>query len=175
MVRRVAHTLLELDMPVIVVTGAYADEVEAALDDLPLSIVRCDTWQLGMGESLATGVRELARMFPHASAALVCLADQPLLETATFRAMLDRHIQAPDRILSTRQGEITGPPTLFPCDSFKSLMALSGPQGARTLLKQHHSRVEWFASPEAIDVDTQDDLQRVQLMLRSRSTDIGQP
>jgi molybdenum cofactor cytidylyltransferase len=165
MVRRVARMLSNSDVPLLVVTGAYADDVEAVLDDLPLSVVRSEDWRLGMGNSLAAGVRELAHAFPHASAVLVCLADQPLLDTALLRDMLQRHLQVPDRILAAGQNGIQGPPALFPRDCFEALAVLSGPHGARALLKQQACRVEVFAASAAIDVDTPQDLQRARALL----------
>jgi CTP:molybdopterin cytidylyltransferase MocA len=166
MVRRVARTLLDTDAPLIVVTGAYADEVEAVLGDLPLSVVRCEDWQLGMGNSLATGANELMRMVPHASAALVALADQPLLDTAVFRTMLERHRRAPDRVLATAHDGVQGPPALFPHDCFAALAMLSGPKGARAVLQREAARVELFAAGNVVDVDTSDDLRIVQASLR---------
>ena len=165
MVRRVARTLLDTDAPLIVVTGAYADDVEAVLDDLALSMVRCEDWQLGMGHSLAAGANELMRRFPHASAALVALADQPLLAAPAFRTMLERHRHAPDRVLATAHAGVPGPPALFPRDCFDALAMLSGPKGARSLLQREAARVELFAAGDVVDIDTQDDLHIVQASL----------
>jgi molybdenum cofactor cytidylyltransferase len=136
------------------------------LNDLPLSLIRCEEWQLGMGNSLATGIRALDHVFPQATAVLVCLADQPLLDTAALRAMLERHRSAPERILAcTHTGGIQGPPALFPQDCFRALAGLSGPHGARQLLKREIARVEAFAASAGIDVDAPADLQRVRAML----------
>lgn len=166
MVRRVARMLLDIGAPVLVVTGAYADAVEAVLNDLPVSLIRCEEWQLGMGNSLATGIRALDHVFPQATAVLVCLADQPLLDAAALRAMLERHRSAPERILAcTHAGGIQGPPALFPRDCFSALAGLSGPHGARQLLKREIARVEAFAASAGIDVDAPADLHRVRAML----------
>lgn len=161
MVRRVARTLLALDIPLIVVTGAYADQVEAVLDDLPLALSRCEDWALGMGHSIAAGVREVRRSFPQASAAMICLADQPLLSDAFLQAMLQRHAAAPERILASEHQGITGPPALFPRDCFDTLIALTGSHGARHLIEQQAARVERFDGGNHLDVDTQEDLQRL--------------
>ncbi|WP_233842522.1 nucleotidyltransferase family protein [Dyella sp. 2HG41-7] len=169
MARRVARTLLGADMPVLVVTGAYADDVEAILDDLPLGIRRCEDWQLGMGQSLATGARELMHAFPEASAALVYLADQPMVDMPLLDRMIQRHHEAPDRILATAQHDVQGPPVLFPRDCFDALASLSGAHGARSLLQQHASRVEVFSSQNGIDVDTPEDLRRVHVALAVES------
>ncbi|RUL65909.1 nucleotidyltransferase family protein [Dyella dinghuensis] len=165
MVRRVARTVLETTVPVIVVTGAHAEEVERVIDDLPLHIARCDDWQLGMGQSLATGVRFLVNRFPDASAVLICLADQPLLSVASLQPLLQRHAQAPKRLLATERNGISGPPALFPRDCFPQLMAQSGPYGARAVLENEAMRVEAFASGETMDIDTLEDLKRVRQWL----------
>jgi molybdenum cofactor cytidylyltransferase len=165
MVRRVARRLLETDIPVIAVTGAYADDVEIVLDDLPLSMIRCEDWQLGMGNSLAAGVREAVRLFPQSTAVLICLADQPMLDKASIETFLQRHKQASDRILASEHDGTKGPPVLFPQDCFAALMMLSGARGARSLLEQHAARVEVMTSIEGIDVDTPEDLKQVWMRL----------
>jgi molybdenum cofactor cytidylyltransferase len=166
MVRRVARVLLETDVPVIAVTGAYADDVEIVLDDLPLSMIRCEDWQLGMGNSLAAGAREAVDAYPQATALVICLADQPMLGKASIQAMLERHKAAPDRILVSEQDGAQGPPVLFPQDCFAALMTLSGTRGARSLLEQHAERVEVMSSSGGVDVDTLEDLEQVLARLR---------
>ena len=161
MVRRVAQMALNTGLPVIAVTGAHALSVETALSDLPLIITRFEQWHLGMGSSIAAGVRELIRHFPQTLSTLICLADQPLVESTTIHAMLQRHCQAPDRLLATEKDGILGPPVLFPRDCFDALMTLPGSHGARALLEQHAERVETFVTHDAIDVDTPNDLHLV--------------
>jgi molybdenum cofactor cytidylyltransferase len=161
MVRRVARMALEQGVPVIVVTGAHAEQVEAVFDDLPLQIIRHAGWQDGMGSSLAAGIRGVEASFPQASAALLCLADQPLLEAALFQTMLQRHGEAPDRLLVTEHDGISGPPVLFPRDCFAALTALSGSRGAHALIEREAARVERFAAANAGDVDSPQDLQRI--------------
>jgi molybdenum cofactor cytidylyltransferase len=169
MVRRVASTALAQSVPVIVVTGANAALVEAVLDDLPLQIIRHASWQDGMGSSLAAGIRCVAASFPQASAVLLCLADQPLLGDALFQAMLQRHAEAPERLLVTEQDGISGPPVLFPRDCFGALTAWSGSRGAHDLIEREATRVERFVSADVGDVDTPQDLQRIRDWLATDS------
>ena len=161
MVRRAARAALGHGVPVVMVIGAHAEQVEAVLDDLPLRIIRFDGWLQGMGSSLAAGVRYLHTNYPQVPAALLCLADQPLLGAAHFRQMLQRHAQAPERLLVTEQNGVSGPPVLFPRDCFAALMTCSGPRGAHALIERETARVERVASLSSIDVDTPQDLQRV--------------
>ena len=169
MVRRVARTALDQGVPVIVVTGANAERVEAVLDDLPLQIIRHAGWQDGIGSSLAAGIRCVETSFPQAAAALLCLADQPLVGATLFQTMLQRHEEVPERLLVTEQDGISGPPVLFPRDFFAALTVLSGARGAHGLIEQEAARVERFASINSVDVDTPQDLQRIRDWLATDS------
>lgn len=161
MLRRVARMLLELDAPVIIVTGAHAAEVEAALAGLPVLIERHAGWAEGMGSSLAAGIRRVCANFPDSTGALLCLSDQPLLDIEPLRRMLARHRAAVDAILVTVQRDVDGPPVLFPRDCFDTLANWFGARGARALLEREAHRVERFAASCMVDVDTPADLQRV--------------
>jgi len=165
MVRRAAKIALGAGAPLQAVTGAHAEAVEAALAGLPLHVVRHAGWHEGMGSSLAAGIREVQRRWPGASGALVCLADQPLLETAMLDRLLARHRDAPEAILATDLGDAAGPPALFPRDCFDTLARGSGARGAQALLRQQAARVETFAFGALPDVDTPADLQRVRQLL----------
>jgi molybdenum cofactor cytidylyltransferase len=168
MLRRAALTALQTAAALIVVTGAHAEQVEAALVGLALRIVRHEGWREGMGSSLAAGVRCLQREFPRASGVLVWLADQPLLDSVALMQLLHRHALAPRKLLATRQDGTAGPPALFPRDCFAALAHCSGASGARNLLEQQAQRVELFDACDLADVDTPDDLRRVRETLQVR-------
>lgn len=159
MVRRAARTALGTGASVVVIIGAHADVVGQALADLPVHLCLHDDWAAGMGSSLAAGIHEVGTRFPHASAALVCLADQPLMTARLLTDMLARHRQADDRVLATAYGGNAGVPALFPRDCFASLLQLSGAEGARARLRQMAARVELFPDSAGPDVDTPADLQ----------------
>jgi molybdenum cofactor cytidylyltransferase len=161
MVHRAARTALATGVALIVVTGANAEQVGAALSDLPLHIVHHAGWADGMGSSLAAGIRYVVDRYPQATGALLCLADQPLLESSSLSHMLDRHAEMPAHILVTEHMGIAAPPVLFPSDCFAELRHWSGKQGAQDLVKREMHRVESFASNIVFDVDTVGDLVRV--------------
>jgi len=161
MVRRSARHAIDSGAPVIVVTGADAKRVEEALAGLSVHVVRNAAWEDGMGRSLAVGIAELQRCFPHATGALLCLADQPMIEKALFDELFARHRASGDSILACEHAGVTGPPVLFPHDCFQTLVNWSGVDGARALLEREAARVERFSNRGGIDVDTQEDLQRV--------------
>lgn len=169
MVRRVARIASQTMAPVIVVTGAHAEDVEAALARLSVHPVRCNDWRAGMGQSLATGMREVQTRFPCASGVLLALADQPLVETAMLMHMLQRHQQAPDMILASGHGQALGPPVLFPADCVAELSGWSGAQGASALLRRQSYRVERCLAWVGEDVDTPEALERVDALLSKKT------
>jgi CTP:molybdopterin cytidylyltransferase MocA len=164
MVRRAARTLLHLCRPLLVVTGASGDAVAGALAGLPVTCVPNPDWRDGMGASLGAGIRAVRDRFPTASAALVCLADHPLLDARGLQGMLDRHAQAPDRIIASDHAGMFGPPVLFPADCFPELAAWQGAEGARAWLRGQGARVEHMPL-DVTDVDTPADLMRVEQQL----------
>ena len=111
-----------------------------------------------MGSSLAAGMRYVFKHYPQTTGTLLCLADQPLLETSCYIRMLEKHRQGPERILATAQNGVAGPPTLFPKHCFNELMQWSGERGAQALLRREAERVELFEWPDMIDIDNPDDL-----------------
>lgn len=165
MLRRVARILLEINGPVIVVTGAHAAQVETALADLPVRIERHSGWADGMGSSLAAGVRRAIMDYPDATGVLICLADQPLLDLAVLRQMLARHAVVTGSVLATARHGVDGPPVLFPRDCLEALANWSGARGARELLEREAHRVERFTTASMADVDTPADLERARGML----------
>ncbi|TAN07431.1 MAG: nucleotidyltransferase family protein [Rhodanobacteraceae bacterium] len=166
MVRRVARTLLRLRLPMLVVTGAGGNAVADALAGLPVTCIRNSDWRDGLGASLGAGIRAVRERFPDALAALVCLADHPLLDARALQAMLDRHALEPERIFAVDHAGAPGPPVLFPADCFSELAAWHGAEGAQAWLHSQGSRVERVPL-DVTDVDTPADLDRVRQQLMS--------
>lgn len=158
MLRHAAQSAFDTGLAVIVVTGAHAARTEPLLADLPVHVLRHAGWREGLGSSLAAGMRHLLHHRPQASAVLVCLADQPLIDAATLRALIDRHEHLPGRIIASSHAGKAGPPALFPRDCFEALLASSGDQGARTLLVTEANRVTVLDQANGMDVDTPADL-----------------
>lgn len=158
MLRRAAQAALCCGVPVIAVLGAQADRVGAALSGLPLHVVLHADWTLGMGSSLAAGMRVVEQRHAEASAVLVALADQPRVDGDALQRLLARHAEAPDRILATAYAGKAGPPAVFPRDCFAALAACKGDQGARNVLAAQQARVQLQYDIDARDVDTPGDL-----------------
>ena len=162
MVRHAARHALACGVPVIAVTGAGAEAVEAALADLPLRIVRHAGWARGLGSSIAAGVAALRAGWPEASGALLHLADQPRVDRRWLQALLDGHAAAPARIVAFDMPGHAGPPVLFPRRLFPALATLDGPGGAQRLIADEGEAPRRVGAPgpatDLLDVDTHADL-----------------
>lgn len=139
------------DGPVLVVVGAHADEVVQSLGARPLSIVRNERWEEGMGRSLTAAIAALPAA---CDAVLVLLCDQPKLRVESLRELVARWRAAPDRLVASAYREALGVPAVFPRRLFASLAALAGDAGARRVIAQEGARALRVEVPEAaFDVD----------------------
>ncbi|MCL5611917.1 MAG: selenium cofactor biosynthesis protein YqeC [Chloroflexi bacterium] len=160
-VRAVAKTALEAGLfPVIVVIGSNADQVEAALQDLPVKTVLNGDWQSGQASSIRTGVQALP---PETGSVIFLLADQPQIHADVIRALVAHHatefypIVAP-LVLNERRAN----PVLFDRVTFPDLLKLKGDVGGRAIFDKH--RVEylpWHDDRLLLDVDRPEDYQRL--------------
>lgn len=160
-VRAVARKALAAGLsPVVVVTGSNAEEVEAAVSDLDVVIVRNEEWQSGQASSITKGVAALEEK---AGAAIFLLADQPQVTVEVLRALVERHrrempaIVAP-LILEERRGN----PVLFDQVTFPDLLSLRGDVGGRAVFHKHKVEfLPWHDHALLLDVDTPEDYERL--------------
>ena len=164
-VRQVAETAFHAGLwPVIVVTGFRAADVEAALDGLPVSIVRNDEWQSGQGLSIAAGVRGLAK---NTGAAIFLLADQPQIPVEVIQALVENHTQNLPAILAPLVlNEKRANPVLFDRGTFPDLLRLTGDIGGRAIFDKHKVEyLPWHDDALLLDVDTPEDYERLKNLI----------
>lgn len=142
--------------PVVVVTGAQAEAVTAAIGQKPVLLAFNEAWASGMGSSIAAGMRRLADAGVEAVAIL--LADQPLVTSTHLRAMANLLRRSQFRIVAAEYNGMPGVPALFPRELFAQLRSLAAEAGARQLLRSSQADIVRYALPEAaMDVDTPED------------------
>jgi molybdenum cofactor cytidylyltransferase len=147
--------------PVIVVVGAESEKVRVSLAAVPVQIAENPDWQLGMGSSIACGMRALADTAPDAPALAILLADQPLITAEHLRRM--RAMLSPDSVaVAAEYGGSLGVPAIFNRNVFPALLSLSPHAGAKQLLRNLGQKVIAFPLPEgAADIDTPEDYARI--------------
>lgn len=139
----------------LVIVGGYAEEVIAAVRDLPVEILRNDDWEAGIAGSLRLAAAALTDA-PRPCLLLTC--DQPALDATHLRALRDGFI---DRgCAATRHGDAGGVPAWVPADLLAQAMSLQGDRGLRGLLAARGPRhIALLDAPELThDIDTPDDL-----------------
>ncbi|HEY0251012.1 MAG TPA: NTP transferase domain-containing protein, partial [Kofleriaceae bacterium] len=147
---------------VVVVTGNAADEVRAAVADLPhgpsespVMFVHNPDYATGMASSLRAGVKAV----DGARGAMICLGDMPKLTSAHLDAMIHAFTAADDdrAIVVPTFERKRGNPVVWGREHFAAIDALTGDVGARSLLERNLADVRMVAlDDEAIlvDVDT---------------------
>jgi molybdenum cofactor cytidylyltransferase len=143
----------------VLVVGAQWLRVVDAGGRLNPFIVRNENFASGIGSSIAVGIRAIR---PLADAALILLADQPLI-TAEHLFLLQKEWRAsPASIVATGFAEIVGPPAIFPANYFDQLLLLRGDAGARSIIVEHDDAlISVPFADAAVDIDTPEDLQRL--------------
>lgn len=145
--------------PIVVVVGAEAEAVRAAIAAQPVEIAESQNWRLGMGSSLAAGVQQLQQMPGHPAAVAILLADQPLVTANHLKEMRRRLYSQEAPIVAAQYSGTLGVPALFRRELFATLASLPPDAGARHVLRDAGFRVTAFPLPEAaVDIDTPEDL-----------------
>jgi molybdenum cofactor cytidylyltransferase len=110
--------------------------------------------RLGMGHSLAAGIRTVGKEWRWAS---VALGDMPYIRAATLSELLDAFFaKDAQRIVQPAFNGIPGHPVTFPGDCFEEMRQLQGDQGARALLSDNERLLRYPVSDPGVldDVDT---------------------
>jgi len=155
--------------PVAIVTGCDRLSIEAALAGLPVGFVHNEGWRAGMGSSIAAGVAALGE---DVEAAFIVPGDMPRLTSGVFQnlAAVFARAQRPMIVYpATPAGEQRNP-VLWPRSYFPKLATLSGPDGAKGLLRRLGPEcLSVVADDPAVfaDVDTADDLEAARALPRS--------
>jgi molybdenum cofactor cytidylyltransferase len=163
LVRRAARVALEAGLdPVVVVLGHDAELVARDLADLPCAVVVNARHALGLNTSLEAGIAALPA---EADAAVVLLADMPLVTAPMIRTLLDRRRETGAALVASRYGAVVAPPALYGRSAFDELRGGEGDGRGREVLARHASEVVWADWPaEALaDVDEAADLEEARL------------
>ncbi len=150
---------------VIVVVGAEADRVQAALlESLPgaaLDIVMIRDWALGQSRSVRAGLEAAtATSGGQPSAVVFLLADQPGITPELLSTLVTRHRTTLAPVVAPRHAGRRGNPVLFDRATWSEFARLSGDIGARPIIEAHRDSIAWvdWPTPEVLqDIDTPED------------------
>lgn len=157
-VRRAARRAVEAGLdPVVVVVGHEAALVRRALAGLGCAAVHNPAWAEGMNGSLSVGVEALS---PDAEAAVVLLADMPLVDAGMIRALVARFREGGVPAVASRYGQAVAPPILFSRPVFPRLTGGIGDGRGREVVRALRDRVGFVDWPRSAlaDLDEPADL-----------------
>lgn len=159
MVRHVTEIVVGTDLAqVVVVIGAHARAVRAALAGLSVDLVLNEAWIEGMSGSIHTGLEALR---PEIQAALLVLGDQPALTTGLLQKLVARYQVTRAPIVAPFYRGQRGNPVLFDRTLFPELLAVQGDRGGRELVDRYRDQalhVEVDDPGVMMDIDSPEDL-----------------
>ncbi|MEM7556100.1 MAG: nucleotidyltransferase family protein [Cyanobacteria bacterium P01_A01_bin.84] len=150
--------------PVIVVLGAYAEQIKSQIDKLPIQIIENLDWETGMSSSIRAGVNAINHSHPQLDAVIIALADQPLISETAFNQLVQTYQTTENTIIASAYGDVIGVPALFHRTFFPELINLGGDRGAKFLIgkDKNKDKVLSLSIPAAaIDIDTPEDYENL--------------
>ncbi|MDE2793281.1 MAG: nucleotidyltransferase family protein [Gemmatimonadota bacterium] len=147
--RRAARTAIEAGLdPVIVVTGHAREAVEGELHGLRCRSVFNGEHANGTHTSVAAGIGVVERTA--SAAAIVMLADMPLVSAPMLRALVERYEESDAPLVASRYGgEVNAPPILYDRRLFGELRDMDARCGRQVVRRHRHEAVEVEWSAEA--------------------------
>lgn len=159
-VSQAARALRSATDDLIVVVGSESDAVRRALREVNAHVVENPGWSIGLSTSIKGGVEAVS---DDCAAVVFAVGDQPQLDPAVVRAVIDRWRATKKPIVSASYRGVRAHPVLFARSCFPALCELQGDAGARLLIERSGDDVSYVEidAPLPPDVDTPDDLARL--------------
>ena len=147
------------------VLGANREKIQPVIEAKNVHIVENIQWELGMGSSIAVGLRAiLDREKP--DALLVLLCDQPLIDVSYLKKMIAMFNELSCGIIATGHNGKAGVPALFKSTYFPELLELKGNKGASRLIARNTTDcIVLDAGGKQVDIDTEEDYSRFKKLL----------
>jgi CTP:molybdopterin cytidylyltransferase MocA len=146
---------------IIVVVGARGERLRSISTTYETRIVENPEWAQGMSTSVRAGLRACR---PEARAAVVLLADQPLVGAEAVGRLVETFENGAEVVVASYGGKPRNP-VLFAREVWPLLQReISGDMGARVFLKRHPELVTEVPCDDVADpadVDTVEDLRRI--------------
>ncbi len=158
---QIVSVLSEAGLPeILVVTGAHPLQPCPEWAELPLRFVHNPDPAGEMLSSLQLGLRSLPG---HVQAVLIALGDQPHIQAAVVRALLQAHCLSRAPLVLPSYQNHRGHPWLVDRSLWPDILALRTPQTGRDFLNAHANAVQYLLvdTPSVLqDLDTPEDYEQ---------------
>ncbi|WP_303317973.1 nucleotidyltransferase family protein [Flavivirga abyssicola] len=142
-----------------VVLGANYRTIKKEIDKFPVTIIKNDAWELGLGKSIACAVDHILQAESHVEGILICLADQPFVDTDFLNTLIQNFVPNKNKIVATSyKNGFSGVPVIFDKAYASELSKLIDDNGAKSLLRKYTALVDTFKLKlDNIDIDNKED------------------
>ncbi|WP_069659043.1 nucleotidyltransferase family protein [Arcticibacter eurypsychrophilus] len=144
--------------PIILITGAFSDEIAAPILQKEIEIIHNDQWQQGMASSIVAGLSHLILLNSDIKGVIIAVCDQPFITAYLLLNLIKMKTDSGKGIVACSYSNTIGTPVLFDHHYFNALLQLTGEEGAKKLVKQNEHDVATIPFPKGdIDIDTEED------------------
>jgi len=147
-----------------VVLGANYELISKEIDfvSIPVTTIQNKHWKKGLGNSISRGVAHILDKNEDYEGILVCLADQPLLDSTYYRQLIREFKLHNNPIVATKYGKKAGVPAIFRRNVLPELRLLDSDNGAKNILARDKKAIHIFdAGSKIVDIDTPDVYQKL--------------
>lgn len=123
--------------PIIVVLGAYAEEIEVKHSHSYITYIVNQRWKNGMASSIIEGLSALRNLQKDIENVIIAVSDQVFVNAKIFESLVEKQVSSKKGIISCTYAKTIGTPTLFNKKYFEQLLSLSGTNGAKKILSKN--------------------------------------
>jgi molybdenum cofactor cytidylyltransferase len=155
LLQHAVQTALEITTQPVVVTGAHADQLAAAVDSSQVQVVFNPEWEQGIASSIRCGLQALLNRTPAPEQVIFMVCDQPFVTSDLLLELIQEQQKSGKAIVASAYAGTLGIPALFEKSMFPQLLDLQGDTGAKKIMQQHPDQTASVDFPQGnIDIDT---------------------
>lgn len=149
----------------VVVLGWNPKLIQAGIQSENIPIVINENWEQGMASSMQAGLRYFQKQ-SQLDQVILMLCDQPFVSSSLLDQLIELREKSDKGIVACSYSNTLGVPALFDQRYFPEMLELNGSDGAKkVILKNQEDVVVWDFPDGAIDLDTEEDLEKVRILL----------
>ena len=144
---------------IVTILGAHRDEILQQVQFGRSAVVFNSDWAQGLSSSIRQAIAYVESRDEAIDAVLFMVADQPHVCCEVLDQLVQKFARAKAQVVCCQYGETLGVPALFARTLFGELKQLSGDTGARKVILNHQSELQFVRFEAGIcDIDTEEDL-----------------
>ena len=160
-IERILKEALKLKLPIFVTIPASNTKRKFVISRTNAIIIEVQDAKLGMGQSIADGIKEITETFDFLSLG-ICPSDLPDLTAGSLKKLIDYFAKSPEMICRpvNRGSNKFGHPVIFPKKYFKELKMIKGDKGAQNIIKSNKKNFNAYETNDEtyfMDLDTPED------------------